>query len=322
VSANGHVYFENLDRLITVEMRPPTLPQGLVPQLYAAARAEGGPLVQRIANELAALEPARVGIFTGVVIPPYLEVGEMDGPPGSTVLASALAKLGHEVHLVVEREQVEAAQALCRVAGADEVVVGDLGALSDGDVDGYAATLAAAVAIEKLSQNAQGIRHSLLGTPLDSLDNRTDRVFHELVRLGRPTVGIGDGGNEIGFAAISEDVYRILGDGAKCRCGCAAGLVAATATRHMLPCAISNVGAYAVAGALALTLERPELCPDAKLLWALLETGMEAGLLDGGTLDPTFVGDDGVPGGALAAMVELIATIVAQRSRAVAERPF
>jgi hypothetical protein len=90
----------------------------------------------------------------------------------------------------------------------------------------------------------------------------------------------------------------------------------------MLPCAISNVGAYAVSGALALTLERQDLCPDAKLVSALLETGIAAGLLDGGTLDPTFVGDDGVPGAAIAAMVELIATIVSQRSRPVAERPF
>ncbi|MHB1243888.1 MAG: glutamate cyclase domain-containing protein [Gaiellaceae bacterium] len=322
MSANGHVSFENLDRLITVEMRPPTLPQGLVPQLYAAARGEGGPIVQRIAVELASLEPGRIAIFTGVVIPPYLEVGEMDGPPGSGVLAAALAKLGHDVHLVVETEQIEAAKALCAVAGANEVVVYDLDGASDGDVEGYAGTLAAAVAVEKLSENAQGIRHSLLGTPLDSLDARTDRVFRELMRLGRPTVGIGDGGNEIGFAAISEDVYRILGDTTKCRCGCEAGLVAATGTRHMLPCAISNVGAYAVTAALALTVERPDLCPDATLLWALLEAGMQAGLLDGGTLDPEFVGDDGVPGSAVAAMVELIATIVSQTSRAIPERPF
>jgi hypothetical protein len=322
MSSDGGVSYENLDRLITVEMRPPSLPQGLVPQLYAAARGAGGPLVQRIGDELVALEPGRIAVFTGVVIPPYLEIGEMDGPPGSTVLASALARIGHEVQLVVETEQVAAARALCRVAGADDVVVGDLEAFSDGNVERYAETLAAAIAVEKISENAQGVRHSLLGTPLDSLDDRTDSVFAALARLGRPTVGIGDGGNEIGFAAISDHVHRILGDGANCRCGCEAGLVAATATTHLLPCAISNVGAYAVAGALALTLERPELCPDAKLLWALLEAGMAEGLLDGGTLDPTFVGDDGIPGEAIAAMVELIATIVSQRSRTIAERPF
>jgi D-glutamate cyclase len=323
MSDNGATnYYENLDRVVTVEMRPPSLPQGFVPRLYAAARGSGPPIVQRIAEELAALEPGKIAIFTGVMVPPYLKIGEMDGPPGGAVLAAALGELGHDVQLVVESAQVGAARALCDVAGADGALVTSLAADGNGDATSYASGLDAAIAIEKLSANAQGIRHSVLGTRLDSMDERTDRVFQELSRLGRLTIGIGDGGNEIGFGALGGEVRRILGDRADCTCGCDGGIVAATATRFLLPCAISNSGAYAVTAGLALALERPDLCPDAALVGALLETGLAAGLLDGGTLDPGFLGDDGVPGAAITAVVELLSTIVAQRARVLDKRPF
>jgi hypothetical protein len=322
VSENGRTTYENIDRLLLVEMRPKALPTGFIPQFYNRVRGSGSPLVAQIAEQLAALDGARVAIFTGVTIPPYLEIGEMDGPPGSVVLATALAALGNEVHVVVEPVQVDVVRALADTNGATGVIVEGPDEALGTDVEAAAAGFDAAIAIEKLSENREGIRHSLLGTGLDSLDDRTDRVFAELQRLGRLTIGIGDGGNEIGFGAIAEDVDRILGDGARCRCGCASGIVAATPTQYLLPTAISNVGAYGVAAALAVKLERPELCPAAEDVLGLLRTGRSNGLLDGGTLDPDFLGDDGIPGSAIGATVELLSTIVAQHSREVGKRPF
>ncbi len=323
MNENGRSSYENIDRLMMVEMRPKTLPQGFIPKFYERVRAVGAPpLVEQVATALVELETARIAMFTGVVIPPYLEVGEMDGPPGTVALASALAAIGHDVQIIVEPAQLEALKALCLVAGASGVTVSGPDETLGVDVEAAARGFDAAIAVEKLAANRQGIRHSLLGTPLDSLDERTDRFFAELLRLRRLTIGIGDGGNEIGFGGIAGDVGEILGNGACCRCGCASGIVAATETGYLLPSAISNVGAYAVVAALALKLERPELCPAPELVIALLEQGRSAGLLDGGTLDPDFLGDDGVPGAAIAATVELLTTIVAQRAREVAERPF
>jgi hypothetical protein len=314
--------FENIDRIITVEMRPPSLPQGYVPRLYAAARGTGGPLVHRVGAALAALEPGRVAIVTGVFAPPYLAIGEMDGPIGATVLGAALSRLGHEVEIVVEPVQVPALRALCAEAQAPGVsVLGSDEALG-GDAASYAATLAAAISIEKLSLNREGIRHSVLGSRLDAMDPDIDRIFTELRRLGRPTFGIGDGGNEIGFGGMAEAVRQILGTAADCDCGCGSGIIAGTATDHVLPCAISNVGAYALTAALALHLGRPDLAPEAEVISALLLRGAEQGLLDGGTLDPTFLGDDGVPATAICAIVTLLSTIVEQQSRRLAERPF
>lgn len=313
--------YENIDRLITVEMRPPSLPHGYVPQMYAVVRGDGPPLVERMATALASLEPGRIAICTGVVVPPHLDIGEMDGPIGAAVLGGGLARLGHDVEIVVEDVQVDVVGALCEEADADVAVVGASVAFDAGGAD-YASGLDAAIAIEKLAANAQGVSHSVLGSPLDTMDSRTDDVFAELNRLGRPTFGIGDGGNEIGFGAIADDVRRILGVSAECRCGCESGIVSAASTLHLLPASISNVGAYAVSAALALVAERPELTPRAERVTALLERGAAGGLLDGGTLDPVFIGDDGVPAAAIHAIVELLSTIVGQQSRVLAERPF
>jgi len=203
-----------------------------------------------------------------------------------------------------------------------DVVVSDLKSIVDSDVPSYARTLSVAVAIEKLAVNEQGVRHSLLGSRLDAMEPRTDEVFNELASLGRPTIGIGDGGNEIGFGLIGADVRQILGATAECRCGCASGIVAATSTKLLLPCAISNVGTYALTAALALALDRPDLAPRPELVLSLLEGALETGFLDGGTLDPTFVGDDGVPGAAIEALVEVLSTIVHQQSREPVARPF
>lgn len=314
--------FQNLDRLVTVEMRPPSLPQGYVPRLHAAARGAGDPLVYRIAAALASLERGRIAIATGVVVPPYLAIGEMDGPIGATVLGTALGRLGHDVEILVEDVQVDVVRALCEEIGAAGVtVLGASEAFTQG-AEAYAASLDAAISIEKLSLNAQGVRHSVLGSALDAMDERTDVIFTELARLGRPTFAVGDGGNEIGFGAMTTEVRDILGSFADCDCGCEGGIIAATATTHLLPCAISNVGAYALTAGLALVLDRDELTPRADVVSALLRRGAREGLLDGGTLNPDFVGDDGVPGDAIHAIVALLSTIVDQQSRELADRPF
>jgi len=54
----------------------------------------------------------------------------------------------------------------------------------------------------------------------------------------------------------------------------------------------------------------------------LLETAVAGGLLDGGTLAPGFLGDDGVPAEAVEATVCLLRTVVSQELSNPVERPF
>ena len=314
--------WESIDTLLTVEMRPRGLPRGYISAFYDAVRNGGEPLVYRIARELRALEPSRFAIFTGVVLPPHLELGEVDGFPGAAILARALGRLGHAVELVVEPPQVDVARLLCEIAGAEQVEVLDGVTGRASDVQSYVEDLGAAIAIEKIGRNGQGIRHSVLGTPFTTPTEHVDDYFEAMLARGRLTVGIGDGGNEIGFGAAADRVKAILGTRSHCRCGCADGIVTATATRYLLPCAISNYGAYALATALAILTAELDLCPEPGLVGTLLAESVAAGLLDGGTLDPTFVGDDGVPVEAVKAVAQLLTTIAHQDLAVPAERPF
>jgi hypothetical protein len=309
--------FDSLDRLSTVELRPPNLPGGHVARLYDAARGGGDPISRRIAVRLGELDRSRVAIFTGVVIPPHLPMAEIDGPIGAIVLGRSLAMLGHDVEVVVESCQVGPSQELVAQAGVDGVAVVD-GALWTA----HGARLGAAIAIEKISANRRGVRHSVLGTPIDAGDPATDRTFTELLARGVLTIGIGDAGNEIGFGSLQDEVAEILGRAAACRCGCPDGIVAATATELVLPAAISNLGAYGLAAALSLHLERAELGPTPELVSTLIEAAPRLGFLDGATLDPDFRGDDGVPLEALRAFVIIMGAIVDQSLRDMEARPF
>jgi D-glutamate cyclase len=305
-----------MEHLLQVEMRRPGLPKGAITPFYRAARRDGPPLLYEIGTEVLSRTHARVAIFTGVVVPGYLDIGEIDGPPGAAVLAAALGGLGHDVSVFVEPPQTEVMRRLCAVTGVSHPTVGSTADRPEADACDIA------IAIEKIGMNAVGKRHSVLGAPLTAMGDGPDAFFEDLARAGALTIGIGDGGNEIGFGAIADDVRRILGDGSRCACGCPDGIVTSTPAKLVLPAAISNLGAYAVAAALAVLERRPELCPEPAVIHELLETAVAGGLLDGGTLAPGFLGDDGVPAEAVEATVCLLRTVVSQELSNPVERPF
>src|SRR5690606_32830135 len=104
-SVSHEVPFENLDRLLAVEMRRNGLPQGVMPRVYAVARGDGPPLTQKAVEDLNAVS-GTVGFLTGVYFPPHFEMGEVDGPIGAVVLGSVLAKLGRRAEVVIEERLV------------------------------------------------------------------------------------------------------------------------------------------------------------------------------------------------------------------------
>jgi hypothetical protein len=107
---------------------------------------------------------------------------------------------------------------------------------------------------------------------------------------GVTTIGIGDGGNEIGMGKISWDVIRRNITGG--------GLVACRVpTQHLIVCGISNWGAYGLAAGVRLLRHAPAEPGlfDPKMELAILERMIEAGpLVDGvsGLATPTVDGLD------------------------------
>jgi len=294
--------FESLDRVVLIELRPAGLPVGVIPQLYAHVRGDGQPLSLTIAQRL--LDPAveHVMLLTGVVVAP-LPHGEIDGPIGAAVLADALGRLGKQATVTAPRPMERALTEIRRRLNGDFAIRTD-DAADASDVD-------AAVAVERLGRNRRGQHHSILGAPF-ALDPIADELIERLNQDGRLTVGIGDGGNEIGFGAIYDYARRIVPYGAECGCPCGDGGVTATSTELLFPVAVSNFGAYALTAAIGLLTDRPGLLPSGAAISDAIDGALAEGCLDGGTFRPGFVGDDGIPIKTVLAVLEFLRGITIQ----------
>jgi len=116
------------------------------------------------------------------------------------------------------------------------------------------------------------------------------RLFERNADDGRPvltTIGIGDGGNEIGMGKISPNVIgRNIPNGELIACR--------VPTDHLIVCGVSNWGAYALAAGVAL-LRGARLDPslfdiekEREYLRIMVEQGP---LVDGVTAQPTVTVD-------------------------------
>ncbi len=302
--------YENIDRLLLVEYRPHDMVQGVIPRLYAEARREL-PLTREIAQVITSLSQGRIAIATGVVLPGHLPHGEIDGLIGATWLGVVLRKLGHAVDVLVETEVAPVISALAREVDLD-LGIRETSQRAAGELRSWAADYELAIAIEKIGKNRKGVCHSIIGTPLGAGNESVDDLFLEMAAQGKTTIGIGDGGNEIGFGAIFEESRRIVPRGSECGCPCGDGIVTATPTTLVFPVAVSNYGAYGIAAALAAWHKDPTFAAEGTVIRRLIEVAMANGAIDGGTADPSFIGDDGIPIEGIVALVTLLRTIVTQ----------
>src|SRR5690606_226862 len=111
--------------------------------------------------------------------------------------------------------------------------------------------IGAFVAIEKGGANEYGEIHTSRGANTTAALGKGDAVREECAAAGVATVGIGDGGNEIGMGSIAEPLRGVLRHGDDCGCGCGGGTIPAGATDSLVAATVSNWGAYAVAACLA-----------------------------------------------------------------------
>jgi len=295
--------FENLDRVATIEMRPQGIPRGIIRKLYEAARSNG-PISYEASSILAGLDGGRVAVVTGIVFE-KLPKGEIDGTLGSAFLAQALTDIGLEADVMVPEDMVPVLEAIRDTIGGTYAIVEQ--PREPGDY-------VAAVTVEKLGRNPKGQAHTIFGAPFDQGFDADDFV-EAMNAAGRPTIGIGDGGNEIGFGAMFDAARELVPAGADCGCPCEGGVITTTATGLLFPAAVSNYGAYALIGGLAVLRERPELFPDGETVAAGLRAAVDAGCLDGGSFHPNVYADDGIPVDGIEAIVTVMQTIVQQHFR-------
>lgn len=326
LTQHDEIVGERLDRLMTVEIRPLSggLPAGYVEPMYAACRRHHGlPLTTLAARRLIkAVKPGgTVLIATGAGIAPKLPLGETDGPPGAAVFGRALALgFGARVILVTEDSHMPPVAAVAAVIndslgrrGRVEVESFPMGAhigqmAAEYLVREYGPS--AILFVERDGPNAEGHFHGVRG---DCREPESVAHVYQLAAVARSrgilSIGIGDGGNEVGFGAIRDDISAVHPLGAKCLRGCESGVVTTAATDVVVGASVSNWGAYAVAAALASALGKPDLIHSPELERALIEATVAAGARDGATsLAECAV--DGIDWQGHAAFVGLLSSIV------------
>lgn len=125
--------------------------------------------------------------------------------------------------------------------------------------------------------------HNMRGEPIDAWTAPLHRLFDAIRARGLPieTIGLADGGNEIGAGSVPWEILReTIAQGPAGRVACR------IATDHLLLAGVSNWAAYALAGSVAALAGRRELIADwnADGQRRLIETMVhQAGAVDGVT---------------------------------------
>ena len=265
-------------------------------------------------------------------------IAETDGPPGAAALARALHKgLGAVPVVAVEESLVEAMESVMRAAGFRIVTprqaimaVASTAPIHAASVISFPTDLEearnkartifdaispqAVIAIEKGGANEKGRIHTSRGADTSAHMAKADCLIIEAQTRGVVTLGIGDGGNEIGMGVIREGVAKVIPYGEQCKCGCGGGIAPSTPTDLLVAASISNWGAYGVAACLAVLLEDVSVFHDDVVEERILEAAYRASLIDGitGYCEPSA---DGIQAFVHKAFVTLMRETVRQAIR-------
>jgi len=220
----------------------------------ALATYAAGGLAGAVASLAAERAPA-VAVLTGCFIPwADPPAPETDGPPGAALLAGGLAATGVPARLVTDPACERAVSAVAAAAGVPLDVCATEAEAAALARDLRAGGVTHVVAVERLGPGADGRVRNMRGDDVTEVT----APLHALVgAAGLRSVGIGDGGNEIGMGGIPADVVAAnVEHGADIRC--------TVACDHLIVCGVSNWGAVALL--LGVALARGDL--DTAATWA------------------------------------------------------
>ena len=234
--------------------------------------------IAAFSNPGAALDAARalrrarrVLIVTGFTVAP--DMPETDGPPGAAVLGRALRRLGAHVTHVTDPANVPLIEASLKTLDEPASV-----AVYPADAGGAARLLADEkpthlVAIERPGRNGAGDYLNMRGDSVAAWNAPMDELF--VARVRRPvTVGIGDGGNEIGMGNVRRRLARL--DALRRRIACVVPV------DHLVVAGVSNWGSYGVVAALG-RLTGLDLLHTPEVERRLIQACVSAGACDGVT---------------------------------------
>jgi uncharacterized protein YcsI (UPF0317 family) len=305
-------------------------------------------------RSIAATPNAAVGIVTGFFIPhANPPTGETDGPLGALYLAQALTPLGIRVVLLTDAFCAAALAAGVGMAGLRKSVLvvtlptaGQFENLSPQTywdaVTGRTGSLTHLIALERVGPSHtpeslatqapalverfrqevpaehHGCCHTMRGLDITERMSPAHLLFEAEARKAADivTIGIGDGGNEIGMGKIGwEVIARNIPGGNLVACR--------TPVDHLIVCGVSNWGAYGLAAGVRLLRGRPldTDLRDPQRELQLLECMVRHGPLVDGVTGEETASVDGLSFERYIEPLRRIAALGAEGGARVAERP-
>lgn len=249
-----------------------------------------------------------VAIITGFRVPPrYIQ--ETDGPLGTAVLSRCFIRVGYRPVILTEKSEisigsiVNALRSLgvrSRVLNSQSLIRGiapcctrhevTIVPIEPGhDLRAYLTAVnvvaelnpSIAVFIEKPSPNSAGIYHSMRGIDITQHHIDVHALMDSFVRNYTVTLGIGDGGNEVGMGIVEAAVRKYVPYGNMCNCPCKQGIAAALRTDSLIVSSISNWGAYGLSAVLSAATSVADCIVNPEEDRAMLSGVVEAGAVDG-----------------------------------------
>lgn len=338
------IFGDAVDRLLTVDVSA----RGIIGILYREARKRNNdsPLTLSAAKifyeRLSGANQRTAIIATGLPIRGWFDrtLAETDGPVGAATLARALVvACGALPVIVCEETMVPLLAACCRAAGLVCTSIENIrrAASSPDAVKGrFIPTVvvvgfptdeklasarardllddlqpAVLISSERQGANAKGVYHYGLGEAnISSAMAKVELLFEEGQRRGIPTIGVGDGGNELGMGSIKETVQEYVPYGKVCRCPCADGMAPDLKVDLLVTATVSDWGMWGIEACLAALSGKQTALHSSETLELVLNACVAAGAIDGVT---AYVNRDidGVSFEAQVALMRLLHEIVA-----------
>jgi D-glutamate cyclase len=185
---------------------------------------------------IARTEKASLAVVTGFYIPTATPPAfETDGPLGALFLARSLTTSEIKVSTVTDAWGIPALVAGVDACGlASSVTVHRI-------PDETIGPITHVIAIERVGPNHQDRCYTMSGRDVTAFTTPAFSVFYGKAEVSRPpTIGIGDGGNEIGMGKIPhETIVKNIPNGDLIHCR--------VPTDYLIVAGVSNWGAYALA---------------------------------------------------------------------------
>jgi hypothetical protein len=212
--------------------------------------------------------PKHAIITTGFLIP-MAHKPETDGPPSAIALGDALSTLGWEVTYVTDHYTVPLLRPFTNQNSIIDFPITDLCASKN-----FSQQLlkrinpSILISIERCGINEFGLYANMTGIDITSHTARVDTLFTESI----PSIGVGDGGNEIGMGNIpvSNETKQLKIN------------FSITSTSKLIISSVSNWGCYGLIAALSIQIQK-NLLPSVDSQKCLIQDMVALGAVDGTT---------------------------------------